>query len=118
VNNIDWEALTPDSAQYKMMTYYAGLIQLRQTYEIFRSNGSVAISFKSLSGGGMAVTFDDHKGGKALVLINPAAENDTYELTGSWQLLADGERAGSEVLATETGTVTVDARSVRIYVNG
>jgi hypothetical protein len=36
-------------------------------------------------------------------------------LEGEWQLLADGTRAGSEVLATETGKITVDGISIRVY---
>ena len=38
-----------------------------------------------------------------------------YALEGEWQLLADGTRAGSEVLATETGNITVDGISIRVY---
>jgi len=30
--------------------------------------------------------------------------------------VADGTRAGAEVLATETGSVTVEGRSVRVYI--
>ncbi len=116
INNIDWEALIPDSDVYKMMQYYKGLIELRDEYEIFRATNT-AVTFGQLPGGGMTVTFDNHMGGKALVLINPTSQADTFNLTGNWKLLADGTRAGDEVLATENGAVTIDACSVRIYVN-
>ena len=116
INNIDWEALTPDSDVYKMMQYYKGLIELRDEYEIFRATNT-AVTFGQLPGGGMTVTFDNHMGSKALVLINPTSQADTFNLTGSWKLLADGTRAGDEVLAAENGAVTIDACSVRIYVN-
>ncbi len=116
INNIDWDALKPDSEVYKMMEYYQGLIELRQAYGIFRATNT-AVSFTNLPGGGMAVTFDNHMGGKALVLINPTEKTDSYTLSGDWKLLATGTQAGAEVLATESGIVTVDACSVRIYVN-
>ncbi len=117
INNINWDALTQDSNEYAMMQYYKGLMALRNTYDIFRSNDGVAISFGTLPGGGMTVTFDDHKGGKALVVINPTEKADSYELSGEWKLLATGTEAGSEVIRTDSGKVTVDARSVLIYVN-
>lgn len=113
VNNINWEALTPDSNEYKIMQYYKGLIAMRKAYDIFRGTGNIAVSFQNLEGGGMAAIFDNHMGGKAIVLINPTDTAATYELTGEWKLVA----TGSEVIATESGAVTVDAVSVRIYVN-
>lgn len=116
INNIDWEALTPDSDEYNMMTYYKGLIEMRATYDILRSSGGVAISFTDLSGGGMAVLYDDHTGGKALAIINPTADALSYSLNGEWKLVATGTEAGGETIAVESGEVTVDACSVRVYI--
>ncbi len=117
INNIDWEVLKEGSMEYEMMLYYKGLMALRARHEIFRSNKSVAISFGTLTGGGMTVVFDDHMGNKALVLINPTESAVTHELSGQWNLLATGTEAGADTIATEDGAVTVDSRSVRIYVN-
>ena len=117
VNNIDWEALVPGSDVHNMMQYYQGLIALRQAYGIFRSNGDVVITFGGMSGGGMTVAYEAPDGSKALVLVNPAASAVTYTLSEQWHLLADGTRAGAESLAVETGSVTIDAYSVRIYVD-
>ena len=36
---------------------------------------------------------------------------------GQWNLVATAEQAGSAVLAQESGSVTVDGISLRIYVN-
>ena len=55
--------------------------------------------------------------GKALALINPHDTSLPVTLEGEWNLVADGETAGSEVLARESGTVSVSGISVRIYVN-
>ena len=117
INNINWEVLTADSNEYAMMRYYKGLIEMRTAYSIFRSSGNdVTVSFESLPGGGLAVTFQGSDGSEALVLINPTETADTFTLSGSWNLVATGTQAGSEVIATESGTVSVEAYSIRVYV--
>ncbi len=119
INNLDWEALTANSNEYAMMRYYQGLIAMRQAYDIFRSTGSdVTVAFASLPGGGIVATYEGADGSRALVLINPSDSADTYTLEGEWNLVATGTQAGSEVIATETGDVTVEAFSIRVYVNG
>ena len=70
-----------------------------------------------VTGGKFTVTYDDGNGGKALALINPHDTSLPVTLEGEWNLVADGETAGSEVLARESGTVSVSGISVRIYVN-
>ena len=117
INNIDWEVLSADSDEYAMMRYYAGLIQLRKTYEIFRSTDSSVITFESLAGGGMVVKYDDGNGNRALVVINPTNAADNFTLSGEWNLVANGTQAGSEVLETMSGKVTVDACSILVFVN-
>ena len=109
--------LTADSDEYAMMRYYQGLIALRKHYDIFRSNGEdVTVTFEKLSGGGMVAKFVAADGREALVVINPTADADTYTLTGSWNLVADGTRAGASVLDTMSGEVSVAACSVLIFV--
>ena len=117
INNIDWEALAAGSNEYAMMCYYKGLIEMRSAYAIFRSTDSSIISFESLKGGGMVVKYDDGNGNKAVVVINPTAAADTYTLDGQWNLVANATQAGSAVLDTLTGEVTVDACSVLVFVN-
>ncbi len=118
VNNMDWESLVPGTDAYNMMLYYTGLIEMRQTYEIFRSKGDdVSITFEALPGGGMAVKYVASNGEKAIVLINPTETADTFTLEGSWNLVANGTQAGASFLDNLSGQVTVDARSVLVFVN-
>ncbi len=121
VNNIDWSVLDGESRQYNTMLYYRGLIELRKTYGIFGSNDTV-LKYSELSNGGAAVRYGylDENGefvAQALVVINPSETNLTYFLSAEWNLVADSERAGSEVLAKESGMITVDSIGIRVYVN-
>ena len=117
INNIDWSVLQEDTAQYKTMVYYRGLIQMRKAYDIFTNPNTQIVNTEELGSGILAVTFDDGKGGQALVVINPHNTGLPYTLEGTWNLVADATRSGAEVLAQETGTVTVQGISVRIYLN-
>ena len=118
INNINWDALTKDSNEYKMMLYYKGLIEMREEYEIFRGDSTeVSITFGDLPGGGMTVHYDDGDGNKALVLINPTASAASYSLSGSWKLVANSTQAGSKAISTESGDVTVDACGIMVFVN-
>ncbi len=118
VNNIRWDDITPDSDAYAMMRYYQGLIALRKEYAIFRSNSDdVTITFEGLPGGGLVAKFVASNGQQAIVLINPSATAVSYALEGSWNLVADGTRAGAAVLSQMTGEVTVNGCSVMIFVN-
>ena len=116
VNNIKWDALTADSNEYAMMGYYKGLMAMRKAYGILGRDGSVQISFEDFGTDGLAVKYLAGDGSEALVLINPAPQAFPYELEGKWKLVADGTRAGAEVLAEETGSVQVEGRTLRVYV--
>ena len=65
----------------------------------------------------MAALFENAQGQKALVVLNPTDAAMTYELDGNWNLVADATHAGTAVLAEESGSVTVDACSAKVYVN-
>ena len=64
----------------------------------------------------MVAKFVSADGQEALVLINPTTAETSYTLSGSWNLVADGTQAGSDVLDTLTGEVNVPSRSVLILV--
>ena len=117
VNNINWSVLREGNREYATMLYYKGLIQMRKAFDIFTSRDAKVLSAEEQGSGILAVTFDDGQGGQALVLINPQNTGLPYELEGQWNLVADGNSAGSAILAQESGSVTVDGISVRIYVN-
>ena len=115
VNNIRWNTLAEGSDAYNMMLYYKGLIEMRKAYPILGTDGSVKISYGSFGTDGMSVLYEAADGTRALVLINPTSQAFPYTLEGQWNLVADGTRAGSQVLATETGSITVDGISIRVY---
>ena len=52
-----------------------------------------------------------------MAVINPHNTGLPYTLEGQWNLVATASEAGAAVLAQETGTVTVDAIGIRVYVN-
>ena len=119
VNNIDWEVLAPGSDQYEMMLYYKGLIEMRKTYSIFRSNSDdVTITFSALPMGGMVAKFVAADGREALVVINPTETADSYTLDGEWLLVANGTQVDAEGLYYDSGKVDVEARSMLVYVKG
>ena len=116
VNNINWDALTPDSNEYQMMLYYKGLIEMRKAVSLFTANEGVSVSFVDLPGGGMVVTFDNRQGSCAKVLINPTGSADSYTVTGEWNVLANGTQAGSETIEVVSGSVEVAACSILVLV--
>ncbi|MBP3378423.1 MAG: hypothetical protein J6L96_06715, partial [Clostridia bacterium] len=116
INNINWSVLAEGSREYATMLYYKGLIEMRKAYDIF-SDLDVTIEHEEFAGGALAVTIRDNDGGVALVLINPLNTDLTYELDGEWNLIADRERAGSGILANETGKISLPAIGVKIYIN-
>ena len=116
INNIKWDALTETSNEYAMMKYYQGLIAMRKAYPILGVDADVTITFEGFAGECLAVKYEAADGRKALVLINPVAQDLPYTLEGEWDLVADGTRAGDAVLATESGSLTAGGRSVRVYI--
>ena len=116
VNNIDWSVLKVGNAEYETMLYYKGLIEMRKTFEIFRTS-QATVDYVELGSGVAAISFDDGRGGRALVVINPQKTTLPYTLEGEWNLVADATRAGAEVLGREGGDVMMESISVRIYVN-
>ena len=117
VNNIDWSVLQPGSREYETFVYYKGLIEMRKTFNIFTDADAQVVSAEELGSGILVVTFDDGRGGQALALINPHNTGLPCTLEGEWNLVADATTSGAEVLARESGTVTVEAISIRVYVN-
>ncbi len=116
VNNIDWSVLDGESRQYQTMVYYKGLIEMRKAFNIF-TTGNTAVYVEKLANGAVVITFDNHVGGKALAVINPNNTDLGYTLNGEWNLVGNSDQAGSEVIARESGAITVDSIGIRIYVN-
>ena len=117
INNIDWSVLKEGNREYETMLYYKGLIEMRKHYSIFTDTSAQMLNAEELSNGVLSVTFDDGNGGQVLALINPHNTALPCAIDGEWNLIADASRAGAEVLSRDSGTATVDAISVRIYIN-
>ncbi|MBQ1963145.1 MAG: type I pullulanase [Clostridia bacterium] len=117
VNNLDWSVLREGSREYETMLYYKGLIEMRRAFSIF-GDVNATVTLEELGSGLAVFTLDDGQGGIAKIVVNPHKTALPVSLPdGEWNLIADGQRAGCEVLARESGLVTVPVISVRIYVN-
>ncbi len=106
VNNIDWEALKPGTEQYKTMLHYKSLIEMRKRTDILRGTGNIAVMFEEPGDGKLVVKYDDHKGGYAVAIINPTAEDMTYTLNGEYT---------DAVSKKVSGDVTVGGYSVSVF---
>ena len=116
INNINWSVLSDGTREYETMLYYKGLIELRKAYGNF-SSFDTEITNEEFGNGAVAVTYTDKNGGVALVVINPYNTGLTYNIGGEWNLIADGERAGAEILGRESGNITLPSIGVKVYVN-
>lgn len=114
INNINWEALTPDSDAYKMMNYYKGLIELRKSSFVLTTQGQTSVTFDKLQQGGMTALFNSYKGESVFALINPTAYADSCTLDGEWKMLSDGTNAGSAVLENVSGSINIPPYTVII----
>lgn len=124
VNNLDWDALTATSSQYKVMQYYKGLIAFRKSCETLRMTSALDLENKPVceivEKDGAFVVFtitNPTTGEKLLIVYNAKTTESTFTLpTGSWNLYIDGERAGSSVLESNlTGEQTVSPISCYVY---
>jgi len=117
VNNINWSVLQEGSMELSTMRYYQGLIAMRKGFGIFTDPQAQVVSAEETGSGVLVVKFSDGKGGEALALINPHNTGLPVALEGEWNLVADGSTAGTAVLSRDSGSVTVEGISVRVYVN-
>ncbi len=118
VNNIRWDVLKQDNMEYEMVEFYKGLIRMRRAHSIFTANDTVVTAQTIPDGGGRAtVTINNLVGGEALILMNPTAEEMTYELKDTHHILCNGTAASAEPIATASGEITVPARSAAVLVN-
>ena len=115
INNIDWSVLKEGSMQYQTMLYYKGLIEMRKAYGILTSN--VEIQPTELGGGAVALRMQDGNGGEMIIVINPYNNSIPYALEGEWNLIANGEQAGTAIIGRVSGNINVDGLSVQVYVN-
>ena len=103
--------------------YYQGLIAFRKAHPILRLTSADAVN-------GVVTSMEDldsnvnafHiKGGKTdddlFIIFNPRKETTTVTLPeGKWDVYIDGVKAGTTVLRTVEGSVTVEAISAMVLV--
>ena len=116
INNIDWSVLKEGSNEYEMMRYYQELIRVRQEYAIFRTLNTAVIANTSYTEGRVAITLDNHAGGKALIVSNPTGEAMTYNVSGNWHMIVNGVDVMDAPEAV-TGSITVPAYTAVVFVN-
>ena len=117
VNNLRWDALKPGSDEYNMMVYYSGLSAIRNNFGIFTDNSASFTTYTHNDNAGFNIIISDENGGKAVVVVNPQANSITFSLDGSYHLVCNGTKAGTESLGTYNGTISVPGCSAYIFVN-
>ena len=110
INNIDWDALSPDSAAMNMAEYYKALIEMRKA-NVFLTGSDVKAEL--LDGSAIHVTYIYHGKETAYAVINPNAEAMNCSLPeGSWTLLMSGDEIFPEGGEALSGDVSVPAMGI------
>lgn len=125
INSIKWNTLE-DAVYADVVDYYTGLIAFRKAHPVLRLTTTEAVEAHvsvvdiaeknvtafSLTGGIEGETAD-----AMYVVFNPNTQSTDITLPeGEWNIYINGENAGTEVLGTVSGTVTVDAISAMVLV--
>lgn len=85
VNNLDWEALTPESDQWQMVFYYYQLITIRRENDFFTK---ADVAAEVLENNAIAVTWTMDGETVAYAIINPNDEEMHVDLPeGDWWVL-------------------------------
>ncbi len=112
VNNLDWEALTPESEQWQMAQYYRGLIAMRRENAFFTQ---AEVTAELLENNAIAVTWSMAGETVAYAIINPNDTEMHADLPeGSWHILLDTDPSSSPDEAETVTEYTLPARSVLI----
>ncbi len=120
VNALRWGWL--EKPEYrKNLEYYKGLIALRKAYPSLRqrTREEVLSSIKPLpcqAPGSLAFRIRSQKE-RLIAIFHPGEKPMEFTLPdGTWQLLADGDRAGTRELALLAGTISVPPISTLVLV--
>lgn len=127
VNSIKWSTLE-DPTYQDVVNYYKGLIAFRKAHSALRLQTAedVAAHITEINTGldqdvaMFHITGEGVEGETAdaiFVIFNPNAESREVTLPeGNWNIYINGEDAGTEVLGTASGTVTVEGISAMVLV--
>ncbi len=126
-NSMKWDTLS-DAKVADMNAYYKGLIEFRKAHGGLRMPTTAEIQanlhFMDVEQANVvAYTIDNSPNGeisdKIMVVYNGNPE--AVEMTlpeGTWNVCINGQQAGTEVLATAEGTISVDGISAMVLVQG
>jgi pullulanase len=93
-----------------LLSYYQGLIEMRKEFEAFRHADYSDITFFDFKDNPFAVGyFIDYKDQDFIVLFNAdPVKNLSFLIPGGqWKVIANGDGAGIETLATAEGELTL-----------
>ena len=106
VNNIDWDALRPDSPALEMAEYYRALIAMRRSNAFFTK---ADVTAEEIASNAVAVRWTQDGRLVACAFINPNAEAMTFTMPeGDWNTLLGSDQK------TLGGEVSVAGRSVLV----
>jgi pullulanase len=125
VNHIEWSNLEKDTYR-QTSAYYQGLIAFRKAHPALRMTSAqeVEASITTLKGLEFNVSAFQIAGGAngdeaqgMIVIFNPRKEATEVTLPeGKWNIYIDAENAGTEVLGSAEGTVSVAPISAMVLV--
>ncbi len=117
INNINWDALTPDSEAWKMVHYYADLISVRKANPFIKTAGQ---TFTLLDGNAVECVWAEEENVLGILVLNPSDEPMTFDLPeGTFVIDMTSEPAAFEGAGnTVGGTVTIPAKSFVFFTPG
>ena len=125
INNLKWDDLNNEAYQ-DVYNYYKGLIAFRKAHPALRMTSAEDVTANIVCLENMASNVNAFhiKGGVngetsngLVVIFNPRKEATTVNLpVGDWNIYVNGEEAGTTVLGSASGSVTVDAISAMVLV--
>ena len=122
VNMLDYSMITDYS---DVNDYYKGLIAMRKAYPQFRMTTAEAVNNSiefSLNGTkkedmGYAIAYRIKSAdGDMLVYYNPVSDLEVELPEGNWGVIADGTKAGTEIMREVSGKITIPGISALVLV--
>ena len=114
MNAIDWSRA---NTYQEIANYYAGLVAIRKACSAF---GDTTAQNVSTISGATAWQITNNKSGewnKVIVALNNSSSAKSISLSGSWNVVANGTKAGTTSLATASGSYSIPAWSGVVLVD-
>ncbi len=123
INNLNWEALTPDSEEMRMMEYYRGLIALRRARMTDPEAPcafltTITPAAELMENNVIAVTWTGNDGAVGYALINPTGQTVTVDAPEGWTAyrpMLQGAQANPDAEAV-TNPISAEPCSVTLAV--